>query len=328
MSTDEPLDVGVVGVGAMGQHHARVYSNLSEATLVGVADTDDGRANEIATRYATKHYGVDELIERVDAVSIVVPTAHHYDLAVRCIEAGVDVLIEKPIVEEPDRGRDLVSRAEGASVTLQVGHIERHNPVVSTLQDILPDLDVIAIEAERLGPAPDREIYDSAVIDLMIHDIDVVRSLFDATVDSVDAIGNANGRYATASLELDNGVVGTLTASRVTQQKKRSLTITAKDCFVACDFLDQSIKIHRQSVPEFIADDGSVKYRHESVVEHPAVSKGEPLEFELSSFLAACRNGAEPKVTGQEGIRALELAREINEKAFGSARKTVQVIGE
>jgi predicted dehydrogenase len=245
-----------------------------------------------------------------------------------CIDAGVDILVEKPLVEEPEKGRELVRRADSADVTLQVGHIERHNPVVSTLEDIVPDLDAIAFEAERLGPTPDRQIYDSAVIDLMIHDIDVVCSLFDGEVELVDAVGAADGRHATATLEVGNGIVGTLTASRVTQQKQRNLSLTADECYVTSDYIDQSIEIHRQSAPEFVAKNGDVRYRHESVVENPAVDNGEPLKYELSSFLDACRNGVEPAVTGEEGIRALELAREINETAFGDAKKTVQVIGE
>lgn len=328
MAVDKRLKAGVIGVGAMGQHHARVYDELPDAELVGISDADEEQAKNVASEYSTETYSVEELVELVDAVSIVVPTAYHYDIATQCIDAGVDMLIEKPLVEEPENGRELVRRAEEADVTLQVGHIERHNPVVSTLQDIVPDLDVIAFEANRLGPTPDRQIYDSAVIDLMIHDIDVICSLLDAEVESVEAVGAADGRHATATLEFDDGTVGTLTASRVTQQKQRSLTVTADECYVTSDYIDQSVEIHRQSVPEYIAENGDVRYRHESVVENPAVDNGEPLKYELSSFLEACRSGDEPPVTGEEGIRAVELAREINEKAFGDAKKTVQVVGE
>jgi predicted dehydrogenase len=328
MAADERLETGVIGVGAMGQHHARVYNELPDAELVGVADADEEQAEKIATKYSTGTFDVEELVEQVDVASIVVPTAHHYDLATECIDADVDILVEKPLVEDPENGRELVRKAEQAGITLQVGHIERHNPAVSTLQDIVPDLDVIAFEAERLGPTPNRQIYDSAVIDLMIHDIDVICSLFEADVESIDAVGAADGRHATATLEFEDGTVGTLTASRVTQQKQRKLTITAEECYVTSDYIDQSVEIHRQSVPEYVAKNGDVRYRHESVVENPAVDNGEPLKYELSSFLEACRNGVDPAVTGEEGIRAVELAQEINEKAFGDAKKTVQVIGE
>lgn len=326
MTGTDKLDAGVIGVGTMGQHHARVYSNLTGARLVGVADEDDEQATSIAEKYSAAVLDVPSLLDRVDVVSIAVPTQFHYDLASQCIEAGVDLLVEKPLVEDPERGRELVEQADREDVVLQVGHIERHNPVISTLADIVPDLNVIAVEAERLGPTPDREIYDSAVIDLMIHDIDVVCSLLDGPVESVEAVGAADGRHATATLEFGDGTVGTLTASRVTQQKQRKLSITAESCYVTVDYIDQDVEIHRQSVPEFVTSNGDVRYRHESVVEYPAVDNGEPLQYELESFLEASRNGDEPSVTGLEGIRAVELAREVNELAFGDAQKTVKVV--
>lgn len=318
MTDDSTIRTGVIGVGSMGRHHARVYRELPGAALVGVADADEARATEIAVEYGTGAYDIETLLDRVDAVTIAVPTAYHYELANRCIDAGVDVLIEKPIVERPARGRELVSNAEAAGVTLQVGHIERFNPATRTLSEIVPDLNVIAIDTERLGPPPERSIEDTAVMDLMIHDIDVVRSVLPGAIESVDAIGNHDGRHATATIEFDDGVLGTLTASRVTQRKVRRLTVTAAECYVTVDFIDQSVQIHRQSVPEYVTENGDVRYRHESVVENPAVENGEPLKAELRSFLAAAAGDREPMVTGEDGVRALTLAREINERAFGS----------
>jgi len=320
--------VGVIGVGTMGQHHVRVYNELPEAVLVGIADADIDRATEVAADYGTTAFDTAELLDRVEAVTIAVPTKYHYELACQCLEAGVDLLIEKPLVEDPAQGRTLIEKAEQAGVTLQVGHIERHNPVVKTLEEIVPDLNVIAIEADRLGPTPDRGILDSAVIDLMIHDIDIVRSLLPGAVDSINAVGAADGRHATATLTFDDGVVGTLTASRVTQQKTRTLSITAENCYVTADYIDQSVQIHRQSVPEFVTSNGDVRYRHESVVENPAVDNGEPLKHELTAFIEASRTDTAPEVTGHEGLRALELAREINAAAFGDEQKSVPVMSE
>ena len=319
---------GVIGVGAMGQHHARVYSELADAELVGVADADRERAEQIAAEYGTNAYEINELIRGVDLVTIAVPTAYHYDIARDCINAGVDVLIEKPIVEDPKRGNQLIYQAERADVTLQVGHIERFNPVTMTLADILPEMNVIAIDAERLGPRPDRTIEDTAVIDLMIHDIDLACSLIDGEIENVDAIGAEDGRHATATLTFDSGVVGTLTASRVTQQKVRKLRVTCEEALVLVDYIDQSIEIHRQSAPEYVTEGGKMRYRHESIVEHPAVDSGEPLKFELASFVDASREGTPPQVDGSDGIRALKLAREINRKAFGSEAKRVGVLAE
>lgn len=320
---DETLAAGVIGVGAMGQHHARVYGELSEIELVGVVDEDWERAREIGAEYGVQTFELDKLLERVDLVSVVVPTAYHYDTAMQCIEAGVNVLIEKPIAETPEQGRQLARAADQAGVTLQVGHIERFNPATQTVLDVVEDLDVIAMEAERLGPTPDRDIEDTAVIDLMIHDIDVACSLVDSDVASVDAIGNANGRHATANLEFADGTMCTLTASRVTQKKVRELRITAKECYVTVDYIDKDVQIHRQSVPEYVTKNGNVRYRHQSVVENPVVGNGEPLKRELSAFAMASRNEAEAEVTGADGIRALELAQEIDQQAFASKQPEV-----
>jgi len=321
----QSIATGVIGVGAMGKHHARVYNELCGCDLIGVADSSPSRAREIASEYDTDAFDTDELIERADAVTIAVPTPYHYDLAMQCIDAGTDILVEKPLVEDEQKGRELLTRANRSDVLLQVGHIERFNPVTDTLRDIVPDLTVISLKAERLGPPPDRQIQDSAVIDLMIHDIDLMRALLDHSITTIDASGTANGRYATATIEFDNGTIGKLTASRMTQRKVRKLTITAESCYVIVDYLDQSVEIHRRSVPEYVTDDGDVRFRHESIIENPAVDTGEPLKHELRSFVAAVQNGHEPRVTGEDGLRSLELATEINRKAFHSSRKSVEV---
>jgi len=326
MVSNDSIATGVIGVGAMGQHHARVYNELCGCELLGVADADESRAREIAAEYETDVYGIHELTGRTDAVSIAVPTKYHYDLTKRCIESETSILVEKPFVEDEQKGEELIRRARKAGVTLQVGHIERFNPVTQTLKEVVPGLDVISVKAERLGPRPDRQITDSAVTDLMIHDIDLISSLLDQPVATVTAHGNTDGRYATATVEFADETLAKLTASRVTQRKVRELTITAEECYVIVDYIDQDIQIHRNSVPEYVTDDGDVTYRHESVIENPAVDNGEPLKRELDAFLDAVREGREPKVTGEDGIHALSLAKEINRKAFGSEHKTVEVL--
>lgn len=326
MSKNDVLQTGVIGVGTMGQHHARVYDELRDCELVGVADADKERAREIADEYDTAVLETQALIEQTDAVTIAVPTAYHYELASDCLDAETHVLIEKPFVDEPARGRELIERADEQDLVIQVGHIERFNPVTETLRQIVPGLDVISVTAERLGPPPSRRIEDTAVMDLMIHDADIVRSLLDGSIESVRASGNADGRYGTATLEFDTGVIAKLTASRVTQRKVRTLTITATDYYVTVDYIDQSVEIHRQSAPEYVTENGDMRYRHESIVEHPAVDTGEPLRFELESFLDAVRTGAEPRVSGEDALEALALVSEINQKAFGSPKKTVEVV--
>ncbi|SEV90522.1 Gfo/Idh/MocA family protein [Halobacterium jilantaiense] len=311
----DPLRVGVVGVGSMGRNHARVYSGLPDAELVGVADADVERASEVADAHATRAYDAQTLLEIVDAVSVVVPTAYHADVLADCIEADVHALVEKPFVADVETGRDLAARARDAGVTLQVGHIERFNPAVRTVADIVANLDVLAVDAERLGPPLDRDLGSNVVHDLMIHDLDVVCALLDATPDSVTAAGGHDGQYATATCTFPDGVVASFTASRVTQQKVRRLAITARECQVLVDYTGQSVEIHRSSAPEYIASSEGFRHRTESVVERPMVDNGEPLAHELRAFLAAARDATEPVVSAEDGLRALELATRVDDLA-------------
>ena len=320
---DPVVRTGVLGVGTMGRHHARVYSELPGAELVGVSDVDDTRAAAVADDYGTTAMEREALLDAVDAVSIAVPTRFHADLVGTAIDRGVHVLVEKPFVEEPSRGHELVRRAAERDVTVAVGHVERHNPAIRALGDIVPDLDVIAVEANRLGPPLDRDIHEDVVLDLMIHDIDVVLSLLDAEVTTVAATGAEEGSFVTATLGLDDDTVASLTASRVTQEKIRELSITARNCQVNVDYGDQSVEIHRHSLPEYVVTDGDLRYRHESIIERPTVDNGEPLKAELESFLEAVTTGRAPVVDGAAGLRALELAREIS--AAAAARPASEV---
>jgi predicted dehydrogenase len=314
----EDVRAGVVGVGKMGENHARIYDELAETTLAGVFDADDDRARDVADRYDTNAFGLESLLESVDVASIAVPTAHHYEMAVACIRHGVDVLVEKPFVSNPAAGRDLVELAEANDVTIQVGHVERFNPAVETLRELVADLDVYSVTARRLGPPPERDIQDTAVMDLMIHDVDVVLDLVDGQPTDYDAVGTASGRYATATIAFDSGVVGNLTASRVTQEKVRELTISAANCRVTMDYIDQTVEIHRASTPEYLKQSGDVHYRHENLVERVTVDRQEPLENELQSFVEATTSAAEPLVTAADGLSVLEVTQALDRAAHGA----------
>lgn len=316
--SEEPMRAGVIGVGSMGQYHARVYGELPGVELVGVSDVDDARAAEIADRHGTRASDMARLIDDVDVVSIAVPTAHHYTVARECIENDVHVLVEKPFVADPADGRRLVSLAEERGVTVQVGHVERFNPAVRAVSEILADHEILAIDAQRLGPPRERRIEDNAVMDLMIHDIDVLLSLVDDDVSTVNALGAEDNRYIDAQLGFENGVVSSLTASRVTQKKIRELSITARECWITVDYIDRSIEIHRHSLPEYVEGRGGVHYRHEGVVERPMVDSGEPLKEELAAFVECVRTGQEPLVTAEDGLRALRVARKIDRLAAGN----------
>lgn len=307
----DPVDVGVYGVGSMGSHHARAYAELPDARLVGIHDLDERQAREVARSHGTEPLSGDELLDRAEAVSIAVPTAYHYDVARQAIDRGVAVLVEKPMVESTSQGMDLLRRADRNGVPLQVGHIERFNPAVQTLAEVVPDLEILAIDARRLGPPVDREEDTSVVLDLMIHDLDVALSVVESDVAAVDASAGRDDDYVTATVTFDNGVVGSFRASRITQRKVRRLQITAVECTVEVDYIDRSVQIHRHSLPEYVETDGDLRYRHESVIERPTVGNGEPLKNELRAFMRAVRNGERPSVSGEDGLEALSIANDV-----------------
>jgi predicted dehydrogenase len=311
------VGVGVVGVGAMGQNHARVYSELPGAHLVGLADADAERAAEVAAEMGTTAYTTPELLDRVDAVSVSVPTSYHADVAEECIDAGVHALVEKPFVASVADGRDLIERAAANDVLLQAGHIERFNPAVTELTRIVDGVSPISIDARRLGPPSDdgRSLDENVVHDLMIHDLDIVRSLVPEEISQINAVRTGDGQHADAQLRFKDGTVATLTASRVTQQKVRDLTITAEDCYIELDYLTQTIEIHRQSRPEYMEIGGNIRYHHEGITERPMVQSGEPLRFELASFVESVAEHTTPQITGEDGLRAVELADAVLERA-------------
>ena len=305
------INAGVIGVGSMGRHHARVYRELPDVDLVGVYDVDHDRAREVADEHGTKPLSLDGLVETADVVSIVVPTAYHQQMAERAIEAGTDMLIEKPLAPSTEAAREIVEAAEEAGVTLQVGHIERFNPAVRAVAEFADDLDAIALEAQRQGPPVDRDGDDDVVMDLMVHDIDVACALLDGEVTDVEATGTAGGDYVTTSLTFDDEVVATLTASRVTAKKVRNMSLTAEDCRVDVDYTSQDVTITRRTEPEYVAANDGLRFRSETLVERPTVNNGEPLKMELSSFVDSVREGTEPLVTGEDGLRAIELAEQV-----------------
>lgn len=314
MSGTEPVDVGVIGVGAMGINHARIYDEFNSTRLVGVADTDADRASEVADKYDTEAMSRSALIDAAEAVSVVVPTQFHAQIARETIGAGVHTLVEKPFVRDADVGRELISLADEHDVVLQVGHIERFNPAVSAVMDITDDMNLVSVNANRLGPPVDRDGDDGVVMDLMIHDIDILLTLVDAAVESVSATGTDDGRYGTAQFTFENGVVGTLTASRVNQKRARTLDIADPEQLVEVDYFDQSVRIHRQADPSYEPTNGSVTYRNERVTEHPFVDTREPLKCELEAFIEAATNGMKPRVTPREALRAVEMAHTIRDQ--------------
>lgn len=323
--TETTVNAGVIGVGSMGQNHARVYDDLADTNLVGVFDVDDERAAEVAADYGTTARSMEDLLDTADIVSIAVPTQFHYENAKRALQSDVDVLVEKPFVDDPEHGQELIDIANDRDLALQVGHIERFNPAVQTLRDLVDELDIHAISTERVGPPIDRAIDDSVVMDLMIHDLDIVLDLVDSDVTSYNAVGTPECRYANANIQFDSGVTASLTTSRVTQEKVRGLTISAEDCRVKVDYIDQSIEIHRSSVPSHIDDESFVRHRHENLVETLTVEQVEPLKSELESFAHAAKTGSTPVVDGEQGLRVLKLTKRLDEEAQSLSERNAKV---
>ena len=321
-SEPRPVCAGVIGVGAMGENHARVYSECRDVDLVGVTDLDADLAEAVARRYGTTPLQMDDLLAACDVVTVAVPTHAHYETVRACFDAGAHVLVEKPIAETVEQGRDLERRAAEAGLVLQVGHIERFNPAVETVAGVIEDLEVIAVEAERLGPPVDRTATDGVVSDLMIHDIDVVSALLGDQPSVLSATSTDDGQYATTTMSCDEVIVS-LTASRRTQKKVRRLTVTASECLVEVDYLQQSVLIHRNSYPEYVTDDGTNRHRHESVVERPRIENGEPLKREVEAFVEAVRDGSDPVVTAEDGIAALETVERIDRFVADTAEELI-----
>lgn len=298
-----PLRVGVIGVGHLGQHHARLYGSLPGAALVGVVDADPGRAKEVAERVGTAVYDdVGVLLRQVEAVSIAAPTSAHYAIARQCLEAGVHVLVEKPITATPDEARELVALARARRLALQVGHIERFNPVLLKARPLIRE--PLLIECRRVSPFTGRSTDVDVVLDLMIHDLDMVLSFRPGSVTGVCAVGmpviSDKIDLAHAWITFESGCVAVLAASRAAAGRARELTVVQRDACLLLDYQSRQAIIQRVS--------------GEPASEQIRGGDEEPLKLELESFLDAVRAGTTPVVTGEDGAAALSLAYRVIEE--------------
>ena len=301
--------VGVIGVGHLGQHHARLYASLPGSTLVGLVDADPRRAKEIAERVGTAVYDdIGVLLKQVEAVSIAAPTSAHHAAARRCLEAGVHVLVEKPITVTPAEARDLVALARARSAVLQVGHIERFNPVLLKVRPSIRE--PLLIECRRVSPFTGRSTDVDVVLDLMIHDLDMVLSFRPGTITDVRAVGAAvvsdKIDVAHAWVTFDSGCVATLTASRVAAIRARELTVIQRNLCVSLDYQSRRATLHR-----FPADPRASGGQAPEQIQG---SEDEPLKLELEAFLHAVQTGSQPVVSGQDGEAALSLAYRVLEE--------------
>lgn len=304
MSHDK-LRVGVVGVGSLGQWHARIYSELENTQLIGVYDIDYERACEVAERYDTQACKeLNELAAAVDAASLVVPTDLHFDVFQQMLPYNVHMLVEKPIAISYKQAEEMVTQAEANNIVLQVGHVERFNPVMTFLEDNLSHARFI--EATRLAPyppprdgAPPRGTEVSVVLDLMIHDLDIILQLARSPVKSIHATGvsvlSPTEDIANARIVFENGCVANVTASRISQDKLRKIRVFQDDTYLSLDYMNQAGQLCRKTATGIEA------------MEVP-IDKAEPLAAELSSFVNCVQHQNSPVVTGEHGSEALRLA--------------------
>ncbi len=306
----KPLRVGVVGVGYLGKLHARIYAAMPDVELVGVVDVDANAARDIAAHHGcTAYTDANKLIGEVDAVSIVVPTSAHLEVARPFLENGIHMLMEKPLAPSIEEGQKLVELADRADVIFQVGHIERFNAGVMMLAE--QAMNPRFIEVHRLGPFVARATDVDVVTDLMIHDIDIVMELVKSPLKNVAATGipvvTDHVDIANARLEFENGAVANVTASRVSNKKFRRIRIFGDAHYYGLDYIEQKLEI---SYAQKSADGEWPKIVNQSVDIQPRP----PLDTELEHFVRSVRTGQPPLVTGRVGLEALRVALLVREK--------------
>lgn len=310
----EKVKVGVVGVGYLGQHHARIYSELPGVELVGVVDTDIHKAQNVSKKTGSKPFTqYSDLFGLVEAVSIAVPTTLHYKVAADFLSHGIDILLEKPITETVSEADELIKLANKNKLILQVGHLERFNTAFREVEKIVNKPKFI--ESHRLGPFVGRGIDVDIILDLMIHDLDIILHLVKSEVTQINAVGipiiTSNIDIANVRIQFENGCVANITASRVSNEKMRKIRIFQPNAYISLDYASQEVKAFKR-VPSSNAQEDNIF--PQIIEEKIKVTKEEPLKMELIEFIKATRTREISSANAQEGREALKLASEILEK--------------
>ena len=320
----ERIRLGLIGAGRMGKNHARVFSTLRNADLVGICDQNADAGMALARQYDTRYFArVGDLLGEVNAVSIATPTPAHFDLAMQCLDAELDLFIEKPIAETVRQAEMLVAATAQHARIVQVGHIERFNPAYIELKNVLEEMTVLAVNFQRLSPYFGSNTDVDVVLDLKIHDLDLLQDLVGSEPVSVDAWGltafSGSIDHARVTVEFEGGPLLSATASRVTEQKVRKIDATALEAYVDGDLLNKTVSVHRSVVGEYLNNQNQrgVKYRQEGVVERIHVPPAEPLLLELQHFVECVQRRQQPAVTAEHGLRAMRLAMQIRESIQG-----------
>jgi len=333
----ERIKVGVIGVGHLGTHHARIYSRLPEAELIGVYDINQEKSQKVAGDLGMKSYdSIESLLQKVKAVSIATPTSVHHQIAHEVLKRKIDCLIEKPISQTISQAQELIRLAEKQKLILQVGHIERFNPAVLSLKNLEMNLEPKFIETHRLAAFTERGTDVAVILDLMIHDIDLILSWVKSNIEDIQAAGisviSEADDIANARISFKNGCVANITASRISPKPMRKLRIFQKDLYLSLDLLDKSLEVYRlvqtakmnnpTSLEKNVVGKIPVEKIGKTVVyERPKVENQDMLTLELKSFLDSVKNRMQPLVTGEESKKALEVALEIEKKTQAHRKK-------
>ncbi|OGW16686.1 MAG: oxidoreductase [Nitrospinae bacterium RIFCSPLOWO2_12_FULL_47_7] len=311
------IKAGVVGVGKMGEYHVGVLSELPEVELVGIADVNKQHAEAMGKKYNVPWFTkAEDLFGSVDIAIVAVPTGLHYSITKKFLSSGIHVLLEKPCAHNLKDAEELFNLAARKNLILHIGHVERFNGAVQELHKIVTA--PLFVECKRMGPYSERIKDDGVVLDVMIHDIDIVLNLIQSKVVRTHVVGTSvfSGRddIVSAQLEFENSCIANILASRVSQNKERTLSVTQKDSFVLLDYTEQEIYVHRQSSSENVMRKGFLRYKQESLVERIFVHKDNPLKLEIKHFLDCVSNGSPRKIAVDNEIYSLQIALDILEQ--------------
>lgn len=316
----QKVKVGVIGVGYLGQYHAEKYASMEEADLVGIVDIDKKRAHEIAEKYGAKTYtNYKDLIGKVEAVSVVVPTTLHYPVAGHFLRQGIDVLLEKPMTCTLAEASRLIKLAKARNLILQVGHLERFNPAVVALRDHLEN--PLFIESHRLSTFKGRGIDVDVVLDLMIHDIDIILNIVKSKLKDIHAVGvpviTPNTDIANVRLEFENGCTANVTVSRISNKNMRKIRIFQPNAYLSVDYARREIMVIKKTTQNGMYGFPGIE---EQVTSFP---ESDSLAEELRAFVASVRTRKPPVVSGEDGQRALQVALKIMKQI----NRTIETLG-
>ncbi|MBF0193843.1 MAG: Gfo/Idh/MocA family oxidoreductase [Magnetococcales bacterium] len=319
-----PLRAAVIGAGYLGRFHAMKYAMIPGVDLVGIVDASQERVNAVSKELGTKGYtDYNDLLDSVDLVTISTPTPSHYNITASCLNAGVHVLVEKPITVTVDEADELIDIADRMNLVLQVGHLKRFHPAIVALKNSGVIKQPLFIESQRLAPFKSRALDVDVVLDLMIHDVDLILNFVDSELLDIDATGGkVVTQYtdiANTRLKFQNGCVANVTASRVSESSTRRIQIFQDDAFVSLDFITSDIKIMQRTQGEMELDGIMVPAIKQTKI---PINKYDTLEAEIRSFCESVRQGTQPLVSGRDGRKALAVVTKIREsiaKSLGAS---------